>query len=119
MILRLREARVVERVDAPCIHGAVAEGRAHRVDRLGDQEYDIRVRDEVKRERDAAEGAADHERESAPQGVGECAGRDVGQERHHEVDGEDAVDLELIEPARPQEDRIDAGEESARQRVHE
>src|SRR5439155_20443912 len=31
VILRLREARVVERVDAPCIHGAVAEGRSHRL----------------------------------------------------------------------------------------
>src|SRR6266545_2413476 len=118
-VLGALEAGLVEGVDAPRVDGAIAEGGADRVDRLRDQEEHIGVRDEVEAEGEAAQDAAHHEAPAPAERVGEGAGRYVGEEGDGEVHGEHAVDLELIEATRAQEERIHAAQESARQRVGE
>ena len=57
------------------------------------------------------------ERAAAAHRVGERARRHVGQEHHDEVAGQYAVDLELVKSARTQEQRIDAVQKAAGERV--
>src|SRR5208337_64422 len=110
-------AGVVERVDTPRVNRAVAEGRADTVDALGDQEHIVMMRDEIQQERGDPQSGAQYVRAAPPEQVGERAGRHIGQEQYDEVRREDAVYLELVEPARTQENGIDAEQESAGERV--
>src|SRR4029077_16166381 len=78
----------------------------------------IVMRVKIQDKRADPEQRAKHKRFAPPEQVGERTGRHVGQEQDYEVCREDAVYLELAEPARTQEDRIDPEQESARKRVH-
>src|SRR5882724_393306 len=113
------EAGLVEGIDAPRVHRAIAEGCADRVHGLRDQEEHISVREEIQTEGEATQDAAHHEAPAPTERIGEGARGHVEEESHGEVHGEHAVDLELVEAARPEEERIHAAQESARQRVGE
>src|SRR5260370_40701896 len=62
--------------------------------------------------------AADHERSSPPERVGERSGGHVRQENHDEEGRQHAVDLELVQPARSKEQWIDAVKKPVRKRIH-
>ena len=110
-------AGFVQRIDAPRVDRAVAKRRADPVDQLPEDKHRIVIREEVDHEGQRAQTASEHEGTAAAECVGKGAGRDVGQERHGEIDREHGIDLELVETARVEEDRVDAVEEAARERI--
>ena len=118
-VLGAFEAGLVEGIHAPRVDGAIAEGSADGVDSLRDQEEHVGVREEVEAEGEAAQEAAHHEAPAPAQRIGKGARGHVEEESHGEVHGEHAVDLELIQAAGAEEERIHAAEESAGQRVGE
>jgi hypothetical protein len=104
-------------VDRPRLERAAGERRPERVDRLGDEAVGERVGGRVEPVRERPHPAADEERAAAPVAIGERARRDLEDEHRHEIRGEHHVDLEQVEPAAQQEQRIHRRDEELRQVV--
>ena len=104
-------------VDGPRLERAAHQRGADRVDELEGGAVREAARARVEDERGGPRRAAEHEGEPPPGRVRQRAGRHLEHEDRDQIDGEDQVDLEEIEAAAQQEERIDRRQEELRQAV--
>jgi len=116
-ILRAFESSRVECVDRPRVDCAVAESGCDAIENFRRDKVPVVIRVEVDDEGGGMQRASEHDRDSPADSVGEGAGRYVGQKRDQKIGGGDGVDLQLVEAARAQEERIDCEDERWRETV--